>query len=74
MMHARLRRCCDVCDNTAAVMLGVGKGIYACSKNQSRAGVISSRLPTRSSWPEACAQLAPVPACHQCAKCIVGDD
>ena len=41
-MHARLRRCCGVCDNTAAVMLGVGKGIYACSRNQSRAGVVPS--------------------------------
>ena len=45
MMHARLRGWCSVCDNTAAVMLGVSKGTYVrCS--QSRAGFISPRLPT----------------------------
>ena len=73
MMHARLRGWCSVCDNTAAVMLGVGKGTYVrCS--QSPAGVISPgsshliRLGQRLHSSLQSLRVA------QCAKCFVGDD
>ena len=71
MMHARLRGWGSVCDNTAAVMLGVGKGTYA-SCSQSRAGVIFRPVfPPPSSWPAA-SQLAPVPACRPMCAMLCG--